>query len=129
MAKLNLFLSDAYRLRYIALFVVYDRQIANYATVDGNVSSYSIHRRDLTGERKFCRLRPRSAEREVLDARKGGDCNYNWDDIFKNPYNEANLRVDLTTALYVNRWEKARVRDRLVGIRESLWECCACVEP
>ena len=62
-------------------------------------------------------------------ARKGGDCNYNWDDIFKNPYNEANLRVDLTTALYVNRWEKARVRDRLVGIRESLWECCACVEP
>ena len=32
-AKLNLFLSDAYRLRYIALFVVYDRRIANYATV------------------------------------------------------------------------------------------------
>ena len=35
-AKLNLFLSDAYRLRYIALFVVYDRRIANYATVEGN---------------------------------------------------------------------------------------------
>ena len=34
-AKLNLFLSDAYRLRYIALFVVYDRRIANYATVEG----------------------------------------------------------------------------------------------
>ena len=32
-AKLNLFLSDAYRLRYIALFVVYDRRIANYAAV------------------------------------------------------------------------------------------------
>ena len=30
---MNLFSSDAYRLRYIALFVVYDRRIANYATV------------------------------------------------------------------------------------------------
>ena len=42
----------------------------DYATVEGNASSYSIHRSDLTGQRKFCRLRPRSAEREVLDARK-----------------------------------------------------------
>ena len=39
-AKLNLFLSDAYRLRYIALFVVYDRRIANYATVEKGWSEY-----------------------------------------------------------------------------------------
>ena len=40
-AKLNLFLSDAYRLRYIALFVVYDRRIANYAMVEGRQSQQS----------------------------------------------------------------------------------------
>ena len=40
-AKLNLFLSDAYRLRYIALFVVYDRRIANYATVENCWSEYA----------------------------------------------------------------------------------------
>ena len=39
-AKLNLFLSDAYRLRYIALFVVYDRRIANYATVERGWDEY-----------------------------------------------------------------------------------------
>ena len=39
-AKLNLFLSDAYRLRYIALFVVYDRRIANYATVEKRWDEY-----------------------------------------------------------------------------------------
>ena len=40
-AKLNLFSSDAYRLRYIALFVVYDRRIANYATVKNCWSEYA----------------------------------------------------------------------------------------
>ena len=35
-----MFLSDAYRLRYIALFVVYDRRIANYATVEKGWSEY-----------------------------------------------------------------------------------------
>ena len=39
-AKLNLFLSDAYRLRYIALFVVYDRRIANYTTVARSGNKY-----------------------------------------------------------------------------------------
>jgi hypothetical protein len=38
---MNLFLSDAYRLRYIALFVVYDRRIANYATVERSWSEYA----------------------------------------------------------------------------------------
>ena len=41
-AKLNLFLSDAYRLRYIALFVVYDRRIANYVTVTGLCSHCAL---------------------------------------------------------------------------------------
>ena len=36
-----MFLSDAYRLRYIALFVVYDRRIANYATVERSWSEYA----------------------------------------------------------------------------------------
>ena len=36
-----MFLSDAYRLRYIALFVVYDRRIANYATVERSCSEYA----------------------------------------------------------------------------------------
>ena len=35
-----MFLSDAYRLRYIALFVVYDRRIANYATVARSGNKY-----------------------------------------------------------------------------------------
>ena len=35
-----MFLSDAYRLRYIALFVVYDRRIANYATVARSWDEY-----------------------------------------------------------------------------------------
>ena len=42
----------------------------DYATVEGNASSYSIHRSDLTGQLKFCRSATSLSEREVLDARK-----------------------------------------------------------